>query len=275
MATDKSTLKFFADYIQKELGIIYSEQNYFQLEKRLLEIAKNLNFKDLNELLKEAQGGIRGSLKQLLLDTATNNETSFFRDPKLFTAFENHIIPEVLKNRSDHFPISIWCAASSFGQEPYTLAIILDRMKSQKSDFPMFKIDATDVSERALERASQGKFSQLEVQRGLPATLLVKYFTKIEDDFWQLKPEVRKNVSFSKLNLLDSFSKMGKKDVIFCRNVLIYQKDEQKKEIISRFCDCLKPKGIFVLGASESLIGLSDRFNQVLKDGAVYYQLKD
>lgn len=274
MALNSQQLKFFADFIQKELGIVYSHENYFQLEKRILEISKQLQLPSEEALYDKAQSGISGHFRQLLLDVATNNETSFFRDPKIFRAIENHVIPDIVQKFPKLSVIRIWCAASSFGQEPYSLAMLLAEMKVKNPRLPRFEIVATDISQAALNRAKEGKYSQLEVQRGLPAALLAKYFTKSKDDMWTVKPEIRISVQFKTQNLLDPLNGLGQFEIVLCRNVLIYQTESKKKEIIGEVTKRISGQGALILGAAESLLGLSDKFDQVLKEGAVFFSRK-
>lgn len=261
-------LKIFSEFIQKETGIIYGESNAYQLRSRLEEIAKAMNLKGDQALYELAAKGINGHLRQLLLDFATNHETSFFRDPKVFQAVEKHILPELKKQNPHLSLVRIWCAASSFGQEPYSLAMMLSEA-GQRAE-----IIATDIADKALARAREGKYSQLEVQRGLPAPLLVKYFGKNSDETWQIKSDLRFAIQYRKQNLLDSFAALGSFDLVLCRNVLIYQDDAKKREILDRIADRIAPRGFLVLGASESLIGLSDRFEQHFQNGTIYYQRK-
>ncbi|MCB0357711.1 MAG: protein-glutamate O-methyltransferase CheR, partial [Bdellovibrionales bacterium] len=221
---NETHLKFFADFIKKELGIIYKSENYYQLEKRLIEIAKNLNLESVDELYKKSsQLGIHGHVKQMVLDIATNNETSFFRDPRVFKAIENGVLPNWRKSHPNDKVFRVWSVACSFGQEPYSIAMLINEYKGRGNDFPRADIRATDISERALAKAKSGIYSQLEVQRGLSAPLLVKYFKKTEDDNWQISSDVRTNVFYEKMNLLNISGMVGSFDVILCRNVLIYQ----------------------------------------------------
>lgn len=270
-----SQYKFFADYIEKELGIIYTPSNYYQLEKRLVDICRNLEMDDLGKLWDITQTqGIKGHLKQLLLDLATNNETSFFRDNKMYKAVRTSLVPDWLVDRGVAPFFRVWSVASSFGQEPYSMAIMFDEMKAKDSSIPRLDLFASDISEKALERAKAGKYTQLEVQRGLSAPRMVKYFTKKEDEFWHVNPEIKSSVSFGKVNLLDIFGVNGKFDLILCRNVLIYQNEERKKEIVKNLASYLNPGGYFIMGAAESLIGISDEFDQVFHEGAIYYKKK-
>ena len=273
MGLAESQLKFFADYIQAELGIIYKQANYYQLEKRLVEICQNMEVPNPSELYEMAKKtGITGHFKQLLLDLATNNETSFFRDPKIFKALENHVIPRVIEGKPVTEPLRIWSAASSFGQEPYTLSMLLSEMEAKGKLLPKTEIFASDISGRALDRAKEGKYSQLEVQRGLPANFIVKYFKKKDDDYWHIDPRIRGRVSFNKVNLLELFGVPGKFDIVLCRNVLIYQNEEKKKIILDNLASFIKEGGFLILGAAESLLGLTEKFKQNIEDGAVFYQ---
>jgi chemotaxis protein methyltransferase CheR len=274
MGLSASQLKAFADFIQKELGIVYSNENFFQLEKRLTEVSRGLGLSGEEALYEQLQQGISGTARQLLLDVATNNETSFFRDPKAFQAIEKQLLPAIRAANPGLSVIRIWSAASSFGQEPYSLAILFAEMQLRDPTMPRVEIVATDISEAALARARAGRYSQLEVQRGLGAPQLIRYFTKGADDFWTLKPEIRIAVQFKKQNLLDPFAPLGNFELILCRNVLIYQKDAMKAQIVDQLSRRLTPGGFLLLGAAESLLGVSDRFHQICREGAVYFEKK-
>jgi chemotaxis protein methyltransferase CheR len=192
MTLNESQLKYFADYIEKELGIVYTNSNYFQLDQRLEKIAHFLGLKDQEAVHEKAiKEGIHGDFKQFLLDTATNNETSFFRDPKVFTAIENVILPSFQEQMPSNFIFRIWCAAASFGQEPYSLAILVYEFLEKNPGHPKIEIIATDIAQTALNRCTEARYSQLEVQRGLGSSRLVKYFTKVGDDQWELNGKIK------------------------------------------------------------------------------------
>lgn len=263
-------LIFFAKYIEKELGIIYAEHNYFQLKNRLEEIAKLKGVETIERLYEEAQKGIQGAFKQLLLDVATNNETSFFRDPKVFKAIEALILSEHQKKSR----LSIWSAAASTGQESVSMAILIKEFAAKMGLTVNFGIIATDISERVLTRARKGSYSQLEVQRGLPVPLLIKYFKKDENDAWQVIPEIKNCIQFRTQNLKENFSFSEPFDLILCRNVLIYQNVEGKKEILNRITRTLSPGGFLIMGSGESLLGLSNDYESVSSEGAVVYRKK-
>ncbi len=267
-------LRFFAQYIENETGIQYAEANYYQLEHRLRDISLQLGFGTLEKLWTEARKGIAGSFRNLLLDLATNNETSFFRDPGIFRAFEQVMVPSVANASLSGTPIRIWSAASSTGQEPYSLAMILAEMTTQAKLKSPYSMLVTDFSERVLARTREGLYSQLEVQRGLPARLLVQHFSAAADSHWQANESLRRVMSFKKLNLIEPFGPIGEFDIIFCRNVLIYQSVENKKDVISRMARVLKPGGFLVLGAAESLLGLSQEFEQCQFETSMFFKLK-
>lgn len=274
VVNENEILKFFSAYIEKEVGIIYAEHNAFQLKNRLEEICKLVGEPNVSSLYKLAQKGITGSFKQLLVDIATNNETSFFRDPRVFKAIEETILPGLFELYKDGEKMRIWSAASSTGQEAVSVAILLEEAKLKLKRGFDFHITGSDISERALAKARDGLYSQLEVQRGLPAALMIKYFTKDERDRWAVRPAIRQKMDFKKQNLKDSFADAGQFGLILCRNVLIYQNVESKKEIICRITKQLMPGGFLVMGSGESLIGLSQDYQQVNIEGAVIYRKK-
>ena len=265
-----STLIFFAKYIEAELGIVYAEHNFFQLKRRLEDIASTMNC-SINDLYKQSQSGVSGQLKQLLLDTATNNETSFFRDPRVFNAIE-HAILSIFSDSATH--LKIWSAASSTGQEPLSVAMLIQEfIERQKKPFA-FSILASDISERVLEKAKSAVYSSLEISRGLPSDLLNKYFVKNESDNWVASQKLTKHIEFKKVNLKESFHSLDRYHLVLCRNVLIYQNVEGKKEILKRVLSQMEPNGFLVLGAGETLIGISDEFESVESDGVILYRKK-
>lgn len=274
MALNEQQLKFFADYILKNLGIVYQSTNYFQLEKRLDDVAKIMHMTNSEELYSKCQIGISGHLKQVLLDIATNNETSFFRDPTVYRAIEEKIIPTIMAMNPQKTSINIWCAASSFGQEPYSLSILASECQQKVPTLPSVSIYASDISENALNRAKAGRYSQLEIQRGLSAQRLIKNFKKDPEDFWIVNSEISKRVRFAKQNLLEPFTNTGPFDLVSCRYVLIYQTEAMKKDIIARITKLIAPGGFLILGGTESMLGLSNEFNQINYEGAIVYQKK-
>ena len=188
----------------------------------------------------------------------TTNETFFFRDKVPFDHFRDSIVPEILRARAARKSIRIWCAAGSTGQEPYSLAMCLKEMGAALAGWRV-EIIATDLSQEVLEKSKAGIYSQFEVQRGLPIQMLVKYF-KQTGEFWQINADIRAMVQHRQLNLLHDFAQLGVFDVIFCRNVLIYFDQDTKINIFKRLAKATESDGFLVLGAAETVVGLTDVF---------------
>lgn len=269
----RELIQFFTQLIKKELGIVYQANNEFQLEARLDEIARHLKMNDVSELWSACRNGVPPETMKAIADLITNKETSFFRDMKAFHSLRDTIIPQ-LCYKGRILPVRIWCAATSFGQEPYTLSMILNEYAAKSGAPIAYEIMATDISRVALDRAKRGVYSQLEVQRGLPAAYLLKYFSRVENDQWQINDALKKCISFQRQNLIEPFVNLGQFDLVLCRNVLIYQPVENKIDIIRRIAAMLKPGGYLLLGSAETLVGLSLDFEQVNTNGSVYYRIK-
>jgi chemotaxis protein methyltransferase CheR len=198
----------------------------------------------------------------------TTNESFFFRDKLPFEHFRETIMPALLAARASHRRIRIWCAAASTGQEPYSLAICLKEMGEQIAG-RQIEIVATEFSTQVLEKAKSGIFSQFEVQRGLPIQLLIKYFSQV-GDAWQINPDVRAMVQFRPFNLLHEFTHLGPFDLVFCRNVLIYFDQETKIRVLDRVARIMEHDGYLVLGAAETVVGLTDSFKPLPDRRGVY-----
>ncbi len=268
--------KYFSSLIENEIGIQYNETNKFLLYTRLQNLIKFLNIPNIDFLWNDIQkNGLNSAAKSLILDMATNNETSFFRDPHVFDFFKNYFIQKAMEKKDK---IRIWCAATSTGQEPYTLAMIMSELKEQGIN-KHYEIFATDISERVLKQAESGIYSQLEIQRGLPANLMLKYFDQVSLElsslpFYRVKPQLSSMITFKRLNLLQFIHDFGVFDIIFCRNVLIYQSVENKKQVINKFAKMITPGGYLVLGGSESLIQLTTDFDMEIHGNASVHKLK-
>jgi chemotaxis protein methyltransferase CheR len=270
---NQDQLNFFAAYIERELGIVYANSNYFQLEHRLKNISEKLGLDGVSELFQKAQFGIKGEMKTLILDLATNNETSFFRDPAIFAALRDYIIPKLLED-SAVTQLRVWSAASSAGQEVYSIAMELARAQKSRSTFPVWSILASDISSAILKRAEEGVYSDLEIQRGLGPEYRQEFFDAQDNGSSRVKPLLKKNLQFRTLNLIEDWPGIGPFELVFCRNVLIYQSVESKKKVLRRIYEKLVPGGFLVLGAAESLFGLSEDFGQVSAENAVFYRKK-
>jgi chemotaxis protein methyltransferase CheR len=249
------------EYLRKLLkdqsGLDLSADKQYLIESRLVPLSRKAGLAGIPELVQKMKAGSTSLVAQVV-EAMTTNETFFFRDKIPFDHFRQSIMPDILKARAARKSVRIWCAAGSTGQEPYSLAMCLKEMESQLAGWRV-EIIATDLSQEVLEKSKTGLYSQFEVQRGLPIQLLVKYF-KQNGEFWQINPDIRAMVQHRQLNLLHDFSQLGTFDVIFCRNVLIYFDQDTKINIFSRLCKIMEPDGFLVLGAAETVVGLTDAF---------------
>ena len=249
------------EYLRKLLkdnsGLDLSADKQYLIESRLLPLSRKCGVPGIGELVQKMKAGSSSIIAQVV-EAMTTNETFFFRDKVPFEHFRDTIMPEVLKARASRKSIRIWCAAGSTGQEPYSLAMVLKEMGAALAGWRV-EIIATDLSTEVLEKSKSGIYSQFEVQRGLPIQLLVKYF-KQNGELWQISQEIRAMVQHRQLNLLHDFSQLGTFDVIFCRNVLIYFDQDTKISIFGRLAKAMEGDGFLVLGAAETVVGLTDVF---------------
>lgn len=251
------------EFIRQVAGIVLTPEKAYFVEARLAPVLREEKLANLDELLLKAERGDR-RLHQRMVDALTTNETFFFRDRQPFDHFRDVIIPELHQRRSPEKPIRIWCAACSSGQEPFSLVMLLDEMKSKIGNRQV-EIIATDISEAILAKAKAGLFNQFEVQRGLPTKLLLQYFTK-QGDNWKLSDDVIRRVSFQKFNLMEEPRALGTFDVVFCRNVLIYFDRATRSKVFDRIAGRLAPDGFLLLGGAESTFGVTDRFTSHSKE---------
>ena len=249
------------EYLRKLLrdhsGLDLSADKQYLIESRLLPLARKAGLAGITDLVQKMKNG-SASLVTPVVEAMTTNETFFFRDKVPFDHFRDSIMPEILQARAGRKSIRIWCAAASTGQEPYSLAMCLKEMSAALAGWRV-EILATDLSQEVLEKSKSGIYSQFEVQRGLPIQMLVKYFRQT-GEFWQINADIRAMVQHRQLNLLHDFSQLGVFDVIFCRNVLIYFDQDTKINIFNRLAKAMEPDGFLVLGAAETVVGLTDVF---------------
>jgi chemotaxis protein methyltransferase CheR len=233
-----------------------------------LPVARKAGVAGLSGLVQKLKEPGAESLTTEVVEAMTTNESFFFRDKIPFDLFRNQIMPALLTARSAQRSIRIWCAAASTGQEPYSLAMCLKEMAGKVAGWRIEML-GTDLSTEVLEKARAGIYSQFEVQRGLPIQLLVKYFAQVGET-WQVAPELRAMVQYKPLNLLHNFSHLGQFDVVFCRNVLIYFDQPTKIEVLERMARLVQPDGFLVLGAAETVVGLTDAFKPVPDHRGLY-----
>lgn len=249
---------FLIRFLKERSGLVISEDKRYLVDSRLGPVARKAGIGTLGELVTRLMRGTDAALAQTVIEAMTTNESFFFRDGTPFTQFTDVILPQLTPARAARKRLRIWCAACSTGQEPYSLAMLLDERAAQ---FPgwTFEIVATDLSSEVLERAKAGLFTQFEVQRGLPIKLLLKHFTQ-EGDQWRIAKKLRDAVQFRTLNLLRDFGPLGTFDVVFCRNVLIYFDEATKSEVLRRIGKQTASDGYLLLGAAETVFGLNTPF---------------
>jgi chemotaxis protein methyltransferase CheR len=250
--------EFLRKLLKERSGLDLSADKQYLVESRLVPLARRADLAGISELVQKMKAGPAEALIAEVVEAMTTNETFFFRDKLPFDHLRETMLPAVLQARSARRALRIWCAASSTGQEPYSIAMCLKALGAAIAGWRV-EILATDLSQGVLEKSKAGIFSQFEVQRGLPIQMLVKHFTQV-GDMWQLNPDIRAMVQHRQLNLLQDFSHLGMFDVIFCRNVLIYFDQDTKAGIFERLSKAVEPDGFLVLGAAESVVGISDAF---------------
>ena len=254
--------------LKQRSGLILPTDKVYLLESRLTPIAHKRGLETLDDLVNEIRLKRKEDLLVEITEAMTTNESFFFRDNKPFDLFKDTVMPQLLENRANQRRIRIWCAAASTGQEPYSLAIILKEMEAKLAGWKV-EIVGTDISQKVLDKAKEGMFSQFEVQRGLPIQLLIKYFNQV-GDLWQISDDIKNMVTYKMFNLLDPFSMMGSFDVIFCRNVLIYFDQPTKSEVLEKMRKLIPDDGTLFLGAAETVLGITDQFKPVQGQRGLY-----
>ncbi len=261
------------DYLRKLLkdrsGLVLSAEKQYLAESRLLPLARRHGLSTLAELVGRLKTELATSqIVTEVVEAMTTNETFFFRDKLPFEHVRETIMPALIAARAREKRIRIWCTAAASGQEPYSIAMILKEMERELTGYRV-DILATDLSTEMLDRAKAGIYSQFEVQRGLPIHLLVKYFEKA-GEAWQIAPALRTMVQFRSLNLLNDFTPLGMFDLVFCRNVLIYFDQETKTGVFNRIARQMTDDSFLILGAAETVVGLTDAFKPVMDKRGLY-----
>ncbi|MDD4976595.1 MAG: protein-glutamate O-methyltransferase CheR [Bacteriovorax sp.] len=230
-----------------------------------------LSVENVESVFQMYKTNITPDMKAVLINVSTNNETYFFRDVKPFKVFSTNIIPELLVRVTGNTQLNVWSAASSSGQEAFSMLMSAQNTLGD-SGSSRLSLFASDISTNALNKAKKGLYNGLDVQRGLPITFLMKHFTQVENENWQINSNILSRVKFFEFNLLkDKFPK-EMYHVIFCRNVLIYQDKDNKNKILNNVYDALTDGGYMFLGNGESLIGIDTSFERVTIDGYTFYK---
>ena len=260
--------EYLRAYLKQRSGLALTAEKRYLVESRLTPVCRRFGLAALRDLIGALKLARDGGLERAVVEAMTTNETYFFRDRTPFDLFRDVILPEALARNAGRRRLRIWCAASSTGQEPYSLAMLLQEAGSRLAGWQV-DIVATDLSAEVIEKARLGLYSHFEVQRGLPVQWLLKYFTQVGEQ-WHIAPSVRAMVEYRQLNLLYGFEGLGQFDVIYCRNVLIYFDAPTKSDILGRLAGSLAPGGTVLLGAAETVIGLTDRLSPNPKHRGLY-----
>ena len=259
----------FRRYLEDACGIVLGDNKHYLVTSRLKRVTEEFSFSSLSEMMNTLVKGNDRHLREKVIDAMTTNETMWFRDVYPFEILKKDLLPELAQNK---MPIRIWSAASSTGQEAYSISMAISEFQQANPGKLTSKVEivGTDISQTVVNQAKQGSYDELSVVRGLSTERRDKFFRK-KDDKWGINPDIMLRTRFTELNLLNNYALLGKFDIIFCRNVLIYFSSEMKKDILERMGQILKPGGTLILGGSESPTGYTKVFSMTrYPDGVVY-----
>lgn len=263
---------YVQELVRRRSAIVLEEGKECLVEARLAPLARQQGLSSITDLIERARGESAGPLQRQVVEALATNETLFFRDMAPFEAMRNVLVPELMKKRFDERRLTIWSGACSTGQEPYSVAMMMREHFHQPAW--SFKIWATDLSEEVLTRARVGRFTHLEINRGLPASYLVKYFTQEPAARWRINDDIQNMVTFDRVNLAEPWPLLPPADLVLLRNVLIYFDVETKKAILERVRKVLRPDGYLLLGGAETTLHLDDRFKPLQIEKCICYQQK-
>ncbi len=265
----------FRVFLEKTCGILLGSNKQYLVSSRLNKLMEQQGIKTLGDLVRKIQAQPRSGLRELVVDAMTTNETLWFRDTYPFEVLKSRVLPEMLKGASGQ-RLRIWSAACSSGQEPYSLSMTVDEYERANPSQPKtaVQIVATELSGAMLTACKAAEYDSLAIARGLSSERLQRYFEARAAGRWAVKPAIRSRVEFRVQNLLDSYAVLGKFDIVFCRNVLIYFSADVKKDILRRIHATLRPGGYLFLGASEALNGLPELYQMVQCSPGIIYKAK-
>lgn len=263
----------FRDFLAKACGIVLGDNKQYLVASRLKRLMSEENIENLGELIKRLQQFSSRGLKESVVDAMTTNETLWFRDAHPFNILKDKLLPEL---KSSSRPVRVWSAACSSGQEPYSISMMIEEFSRSNPGGLKSSVEivATDLSRSMLECCKEAEYDNLSLGRGLSPERLKQFFEPLDNGVWRVKKEVSRRVRLQQLNLMDSYASLGKFDIVFCRNVLIYFSAELKADIFRRLHGSLRPGGYLILGASESLVGTTELFEMVQCRPGIIYRAK-
>ncbi len=264
----------YRDLLKAKSGLTLTQDKAYLIESRLNPVSKKWGYENIGALTKILRGVPPKELVNDIVEAMTTNETSFFRDNTPFENLKSKVIPYFKQNPRPNKTLRIWCAAASSGQEPYSIAMLLKEEAAMHLPGWKFQITATDISHEILEQAKEGLYTQFEIQRGLPITYLMKYFKQMPDNKWGINQDIKDMITFKYFNLLDNMVMLGKYDIIFCRNVLIYFDQPTKKDVMERSANLLEDDGFYFLGGAETVLGITNTFQNVPNCRGLYAKSK-
>ncbi|HWH01555.1 MAG TPA: protein-glutamate O-methyltransferase CheR [Pilimelia sp.] len=270
MTLTAADFSYVVALVRREAAIVLGPGKEYLVEARLLPVAREVGLGGVGELVAQLQRRPDPSVQGRVVDALTTNETSWFRDREPFTALTDAVLPQLVQARAATRRLRVWSAACSSGQEPYGLAMTLERALPAGWSY---EIVASDISAEMVERARAGCYSQLEVNRGLPANLLVEYFERV-GAHWRVNATLRRSVAFQRLNLAAPLPPMAPFDLVFLRNVLIYFDIETKRSVLRNVGRLMRPDALLFLGAAETTIGVDDSYDRVPAGRASAYRLR-
>ena len=279
MSVSLEELRAFSQYVHKLTGITLDDSKGYLVESRLGGMLTETGAGTFSELLYKIKGDMTRRLERKLIDQITTGETLFFRDQAPFELLAHKILPDLIDKRTaaqrgrGPIPIRIWSAACSNGQEVYSIAMILKELAGSSMDRFQIRILGTDISDQAVATASRGLYNRVEIERGLPADKLRRYFTPERDGAYKISDELRAMATFRTLNLMNDFNSVGRFDIVLCRNVAIYFNDADRTSFFNRLGRVMEPDGYLLIGATESITGLCPQYVSHRYLRSVFYQL--
>lgn len=264
----------FRRFLEDACGIVLGENKHYLVTSRLTRLMREFGIGSFSQLMGQLRQKHHSKLREQIVDAMTTNETMWFRDRYPFEILANIILPEYTSLRPRQ--LRIWSAACSSGQEPYSISMILQEyLANRPGSLPAnIQIQATDISPTMLKEAAAGSYDRMAIGRGIAEDRLKRFFTQ-KGERWEVRPEIKNRISFRELNLMQSYAPLGKFDIVFCRNVLIYFSSELKKDILQRIAQTLNPRGYLFLGGSESPTSYIDAFEMIRTTHGVVYRLKE